>query len=387
MTIREEQRHGKTVLIIDILYRDPQGKKRRYRRDAQVQTKTAAREEEKRLLASLVSTGFIEGTPGKTRAPDASSAPAAAPADVGPTLPATPAPTSFEAALEAFEVWSKAHLKHSTRVGYGEIVKIYLAPRLKGRPLSELNSALLTAILAEMAGEGLSASRRRNMAIVGRSIWKAALAMGLAQEKPKLPSLPKPNRSEFSLPTPQELDRLLAAAKKGYAKLPLLLGIYAGLRTGEVRALRWRDVDLAGRRLVVREALVDGVYDRPKSGHDRVVPLDPAGPLFAFLASMKPGEPSDHVSLTMGGKVWGENGLWQMIGRHCRRAGIPPTRFHATRHAFVTGLFRAGVPAPVIQRLAGHHSLTVTQRYAHTTKDEIQQAIEALTRGSGLGST
>jgi integrase len=381
MTIREVERGGKTVLVIDIVYRDKEGKKRRYRRDAQVQTKTAAREEEKRLVASLVTTGFIGGSP--VTAEDRARAGAAG------AKPPDPAPISFRAALDAFGVWGRAHLKHSTRVGYQEIVETYLEPRFSDRPLAELDGARTTEILARMDEEGLSISRKRNVLVVVRSIWKAAIAMGLAKEAPSLPPLPRLGKTELSLPTPQEVERLVAAAKKAYAKLPLLLGIYAGLRTGEVRALRWKDVDLGRRQLVVREALVDGVYDRPKSGHDRVVPVDPSGPLFALLASVERGEPGEHVCKTMGGEVWGENGLWQMIRRHCLRAKIPHARFHATRHAFVTGLFRAGVSAPVVQRLAGHHSLAVTQRYAHTTRDEAQRAIALLSgtaspEGSGL---
>jgi len=378
MTIREVERRGKTVLLIDIVYRDKNGKNRRFRRDAQVQTKTAAREEEKRLIATLVTEGFIDGTPTSEQKPR--DVPVASPPD------AAPAPTSFKSTLDAFRIWAQAHLKHSTRIGYEEIISTFLMPLLDGRPLAELDGVRTTMLLARMEGEGLSANRRRNVVVVVRSIWKAARAMGLSKETPALPALPKHGRTEVSLPSPQELERLLATAKKGYAKLPLLLGIYAGLRTGEVRALRWKDVDLEGRRIVVREALVDGVYDRPKSGHDRVIPLDPAGPLFAFLSAMEREEPEEHVCKTMAGKVWGENGLWQMICRHCRRAGIGHAQFHATRHAFVTGLFRAGVPAPVVQRLAGHHSLTVTQRYAHTTKDEAQRAIEALTKVSPAGS-
>src|SRR5580704_16231587 len=59
MTIRKTRRRGIPVLIIDIHYRTPNGQPARYRRDAQVQTMTAARAEERRLLTALAQVGEI----------------------------------------------------------------------------------------------------------------------------------------------------------------------------------------------------------------------------------------------------------------------------------------------------------------------------------------
>jgi site-specific recombinase XerD len=50
----------------------------------------------------------------------------------------------------------------------------------------------------------------------------------------------------------------------------------------------------------------------------------------------------------------------------------------------VTTLFRRGVGANVVQRLAGHHSLTVTQCYAHTTEADLREAVALL--GGGFGA-
>ena len=57
MTVRKETRGGRTRLVLDIQYRDANGKKSRYRRDAQVQTRRAAEAEERRLLVNIAQYG------------------------------------------------------------------------------------------------------------------------------------------------------------------------------------------------------------------------------------------------------------------------------------------------------------------------------------------
>jgi integrase len=59
------------------------------------------------------------------------------------------------------------------------------------------------------------------------------------------------------------------------------------------------------------------------------------------------------------GKDWAE-----AFHRAQARAGRSGFSFHSLRHFFITELFRNGLPAPAVQRLAGHAELTTTQLYA-----------------------
>jgi hypothetical protein len=56
--------------------------------------------------------------------------------------------------------------------------------------------------------------------------------------------------------------------------------------------------------------------------------------------------------------------------------------FHDLRHFFVTELFRRGVSAPAVQRLAGHAEMSTTQRYADMTAEDLRAAILLLGRSS-----
>ena len=134
--------------------------------------------------------------------------------------------------------------------------------------------------------------------------------------------------------------------------MTFLLAAYAGLRAGEIRGLRWRDVDLAAGHLVVRESICHGEVATPKSGHERVVPLIPE--LRTALQKVRPRERDKFVALNAYGRKWTDWGLLQAFKRAYERAGLKGWRFHDLRHFFVTALFRKGVAAPTVQALAGH---------------------------------
>jgi integrase len=367
MTVRKERREGKPRWVIDILYKTSDGRRRRFRRDAQVQTATAARAEERRLLAELAANGEI-----------VISAPASTPASAK-----LPEPT-FDDAVDYYQrTHAVSALKPSTRHSYTEVLDRVLVPRLGKRRLTAIDVAQLAQLDAELVKDDLSASSRRNVHIVLRSVLRAAKEAGMLAALPSFPKLPKVGRTVLRSLTRPMVDALLDVASPS-ARLAFALAAFAGLRAGEVRGLLWEDVDLDAGILVVRQAISRGVVAAPKSGHERVVPLAPTLRDLLELAAKKPHRLSSPVAPTTKGKVWGEWGLRLAFQRAQKRAKLSGFRFHDLRHFFVTELFRGGSPAPAVQALAGHADLTTTQRYAHMVKSDLQAAIARLERGKGV---
>ena len=359
MTIRKVTRRGKPVLVIDIVYRDAQGAKQRYRRDAQVQTMTAARAEERRLIGDLAAVGSIEHHKEPATAP--ATAPSSAP--------------SWQASLERYLAVRGPTLKPSTRSGYEEVSAAILTPRWGERPVDSIDHAELLALDASLASRGASSSRRRNAQIVARSVLKHALAR---EGWPTFPPLPRVGSKVVRAPSEADVARLIEFAPPALT-LPILLAYYAGLRAGEVRGLKWCDIDLRGRELLVRRAVCRGVEAAPKSGSERRVPLAEA--LFAALSSARRGSPDSLVCPSPKSKrverPWSECALSRATTKLARRLGLRFS-FHGLRHAFCTALFRRTTPANVVQELLGHSNLTVTQRYAHATSADRRAAVALL---------
>jgi site-specific recombinase XerD len=80
------------------------------------------------------------------------------------------------------------------------------------------------------------------------------------------------------------------------------------------------------------------------------------------------------------------------LARACKRAGLRVIGWHTLRHTFCSHLAMIGASARAIQELAGHASLTTTQRYMHLSPNSTREAIDLLERSGprvdrGAGQT
>ncbi len=181
----------------------------------------------------------------------------------------------------------------------------------------------------------------------------------------------------------EEVGKIFEHAANREARLAFAFAAYAGLRAGEVRRLRWTDVDLEEATITIRRAICRGEEAPPKSGHQRVIPI--AATLMTLLkrAEQQPHSPWGPVAPSSRGGVWAEFGLRSAFREAAAKASISGWSFHSLRHFFVSELFRQGASAPTVQALAGHCHLSVTQRYAHTHEADLKAAIARL-RGNSV---
>ncbi len=145
------------------------------------------------------------------------------------------------------------------------------------------------------------------------------------------------------------------------------MAAYAGLRQGELLALRWRDVDFAGSALTVARAMSAGVESTTKSGRVRRVPLaDQAAAALDRLSRREHFTAPDELVFC---NVLGRPLDGSALRRRYRRAQIAAEarllRFHDLRHTFGSLLAARGVDVVTIQKAMGHSALSTTSRYLH----------------------
>ena len=166
---------------------------------------------------------------------------------------------------------------------------------------------------------------------------------------------------------PAEVDRLVAALRTHRDRAMVLAMLLAGLRRCEVLGLRFADVQVADRRLVVVEG---------KGGHHRVVPaanrfFDALG---AYLHDERPGTArTDRVFVVLKGPRRGlplsAEGLDEILSGARRRAGLDHATCHELRHTCLTRLREAGMALEAVQAQAGHASIESTRVYLHLAND------------------
>ncbi len=191
-------------------------------------------------------------------------------------------------------------------------------------------------------------------------------------------------RRAFTLP---ELKKLLAVASDEW-RTAILLGIYTGLRLGDVQALTWTNLDLQAKELTIRTQ---------KTGRVQILPL--AAPLLRHIETLPAGDdPKAALCPAFEGKPvhWLSNqfyellasaGLVQSRGDHQKKAGkqgrsarrqMSDLSFHSLRHTATSLLKNAGVSDVVARDLIGHESEAISRSYTHIDAETKRAAVEKL---------
>jgi integrase len=213
---------------------------------------------------------------------------------------------------------------------------------------------------------------------------------------------PRPTRREMRfLDTPQ-VRTMLAAAEGDSLEALYVAAVFTGLRLGELLGLRWRDLDLEGRALTVRNTLTrqDGqwILRQPKTVHSRrTIRLAPvvADTLRAhYIAEAERllalGHRLQPDTLVFSDR-WGDPvNPWHVTERAwkplLRRAGLPEIRFHDIRHTFASMMLSEGARVDVVSKMLGHASPAITLSiYAHLMPGDEEAAVARLQTRIGGG--
>jgi len=181
-------------------------------------------------------------------------------------------------------------------------------------------------------------------------------------------SLPAVRLTRNRIASPVEAELLLAALPARDRAL-WATAMYAGLRRGELMGLRWRDVDLPGGVLEVRQAWdpKEHLMVAPKSAAGtRRVPI--ATVLRALLTPASLAAPADADGLVFGrdGTPFSASSLYERALRAWRKAELEPICLHDCRHTFASLMIAAGVNAKALSTFMGHANISITlDRYGH----------------------
>ena len=144
-----------------------------------------------------------------------------------------------------------------------------------------------------------------------------------------------------------------------------VVGLDTGMRQGEILALQVRDVDLLNSQVDIWEN---------KSDHPRSIPLTNRAKRI-LEAAVKGKRQTDRVFNSTRDSI---RHYWDRARNHLGYGMDKQYVFHMLRHTFCSRLAQKNVNISSIQALAGHKTITMTQRYAHLSTRALQSAIGVL---------
>ena len=168
--------------------------------------------------------------------------------------------------------------------------------------------------------------------------------------------------------TDDEVARVLACARAPLHRGIVLTAMETGMRKSEICNLRVRDVDLKGRRILVREGA-------SKSGRGRVIPISDL--LFRTLAAhLACAHPDSFVFIHPRSGAPPSNFLWWH--RIAVEAGLNDFHFHDLRHHFASRYVQRGGRLQTLAMILGHTTVGMTSRYAHMAIGDMEREFRAL---------
>lgn len=290
--------------------------------------------------------------------------------------------------------------RETTKLTYRTLSKTLIRPYLGAVTLDKLRPSDVEGWLAQLAADGKSASTRRQALTILRSMLTTAVRDGVIARNVALEvTRPTLRRTEAKSFDASSVRALVAAAADDRLKTLLVVLLGTGMRRGEAIALQWENVDVDAGELRVRGTLVrtgDGlVIQPPKTGNGwRSIPLSP--PVVAALKQQRQQQrlerlaagvswvATDYVFTTVAGTPLDPRNVSRWFSTLAKRAGVEGS-MHATRHTALSSMVNAGVPMPVVSRVAGHESINITvDIYGHVSEQAARDAVAAAASSLGL---
>lgn len=251
------------------------------------------------------------------------------------------------------------------------LFRMYVSDAFGDKRLNELRRQEVQVFHADLRTKKLSPASADHVVKLIRQMLNKAVEWEVIQVNPiaRIKLFNADNRLEHYL-DPVELARLLTVLRtddnRAVCNAALFL-LSTGARLNEALAATWDQIDRQSRVWRIPPAT-------SKSKRVRSVPLnDSAMELLEVLAKLDPERKSPHLfmSAKTGEHLANVHKVWDRLRK---KAELPKLRLHDLRHQFASFLVNNGRTLYEVQKILGHSSHSVTERYAHLSSKSLMDA-------------
>ena len=309
---------------------------------------------------------------------------------VAPSYPA-------DAMLDAFLDAKMPILSPATYDGYETQIRVHLKPTLGSTDLASVDEAWVNTFVREqlLAKNGLNKQNsiyQMLQPLAATYKWliekkQANLVHPVKGMRARIKQIgdswaPKSEPSAKDAWTQEEVARILAYLEAHDPTMHLIFqtAISTGIRSGELRGLRWQNVQLPHSIRIEKNARKDGTLGPTKGKNERTVPLP--GPLAKALAQHQESRHArdgltapGRVFTKPSGEIWDYDSFANRFDGLRAKMTLPeinarPFTFHSTRHTYASWALMANRPVIWVSKVLGHADIKTTlETYAHVIPD------------------
>lgn len=264
--------------------------------------------------------------------------------------------------------------------------KTWIKPVFGDKPLKQVSVSDLEELKNKMQKADCAPRTIQYCLAVVRQVFNRAIALDLYVDrnpvkKVKIPTVDN-QRTRFL--TQKEADHLLQKLKEQSQDLhdTALLSLHTGMRAGEIFNLRWRDIDFKQGIIHVKDT-----KDARRGSKARYVYM--SSTVSEMLSEKRQKSSSDFVFPARNGgkRKTIPKQFYAVVEKSGLNDGVTDDRdkvcFHTLRHSFASWQVQAGMSLYEIQRLLGHESFSMVQRYAHLAPENLKKATAIFDKKDG----
>lgn len=289
--------------------------------------------------------------------------------------------------LCAAELWLdqlEAEVKESTINRYRLLLESYVFPELGGMPVAQVGPVQVELLCRKLAGSGGREGRGLSQSTVAGTVTVIrgvlAWAGSGAARQLSAPRAPRQAcRREIRVLSRDEQARLSSYlfSEGSLSSTGMLLSLFAGLRLGEVCALRWDDLPDDG-TVHVRRTLQRLKDNSGAERRTRIVVTGPKTPCSvrvipvpdAIRTVLDRRRQAKGYLLTGSDRYLEPRTMQYRFKQALTRSGVKDANYHALRHTFATRCVELGFDIKSLSEILGHSSVSVTlDRYVHPSLD------------------
>jgi integrase len=278
----------------------------------------------------------------------------------------------------------KLQLSPRTYEHYSHAVRFHLLPKFGKLKLTEIKLSHSDQLIKALSERGHNARGINNIVGIFKRILIEAVKENRLEKNPLqyLREMKEPPRPDIYL-TSDQINRVLEVCERSYFYSLFLVAINSGMRRGELAGLCWDKVYF-DRNFIEVTRLRDrsGLSDRTKTVKSRrFIPMNAV--VRGHLMELKETSLSEYVFIDDYGRPFDVNHIYRDLEKSLKKAKIKEHfRFHDLRHTFASHFMMNGGNIYDLQKIMGHTSLEMTQRYAHLAPEHLVKAANVVSFGS-----
>ena len=305
---------------------------------------------------------------------------------------------------EYMETYKRNELKPSTYTAYETVWRGHIKGSSIGRMnISKIKPVNIQTFYNAKMKSGLSVKTIWKIRNLISTALKQAVREGYIEKNPdEYIVLPKKQRFEPSILTPDEIRKIVEEAKEDPLYPIVVTALFTGMRKGELMALQWKNVDFQNRRIFVEHSLgvllhQEGSDGKFHNAYELVEPKSKKSKRYIPLADVAIGalriqrarqdenrrryaeiyKESDFVFTELDGEIMNQKRFMNQYHSFLKKYRVSDCRFHDLRHSFASLMLQRGVDIKTLSDILGHSQISTSlDIYTHVYDSTKAIAVE-----------